>query len=136
MRRPCCARAIARGPESPETDKQVAQAEADYDLQRVTDRRNQTLAKLGVLRQTADESNARLLQRVSLLAQLKAMQAYEIIRAPFEGMVTVRNVDPGTLIPESTTAAAANQSWSLRRLSHCGSMRKYHRASPVHPQWR
>ncbi len=104
---------VARGQllavlESPETDKQVAQAEADYDLQRVTDRRNQTLAKLGVLpRQTADESNARLLQARELLAQLKAMQAYEIIRAPFEGMVTVRNVDPGTLIPESTTAAAA-----------------------------
>jgi len=94
--------------ESPETDKQVAQAQADYDLQRVTDVRNQTLAKLGVLpRQTADESNARLLQARELLAQLKAMQAYEIIRAPFEGMVTVRNVDPGTLIPESTTAAAA-----------------------------
>ena len=51
--------------------------------------------------------NARLLQARELLAQLKAMQAYEIIRAPFEGMVTVRNVDPGTLIPESTTAAAA-----------------------------
>ena len=49
--------------ESPETDNQVAQAQADYDLQRVTDVRNQTLAKLGVLpRQTADESNARLLQ--------------------------------------------------------------------------
>ena len=46
-------------------------------------------------------------RHVQLLAQLKAMQAYEIIRAPFDGMVTVRNVDPGTLIPESTTAAAA-----------------------------
>jgi membrane fusion protein, multidrug efflux system len=94
--------------ESPETDKQVAQAKADYDLQRVTDVRNQTLAKVGVLpRQTADESNARLLQAHELLAQLKAMQAYEIIRAPFDGMVTERNADPGTLISESTSAVAA-----------------------------
>src|SRR5215469_11404007 len=37
--------------ESPETDKQVAQAQADYDLQKVTDARNQTLVKLGVLPQ-------------------------------------------------------------------------------------
>ncbi len=47
--------------ESPETDKQVAQAQADYDLQRLPTVRNQTLAKLGVLpRQTADESQCPL----------------------------------------------------------------------------
>jgi RND family efflux transporter MFP subunit len=92
--------------ESPETDKQVAQAKADFDLQTVTDIRNQTLAKAGVLpRQSADESRAAMLHAKALLAQLKALQAYEIIRAPFDGMVTVRNADPGTLIPEATTGA-------------------------------
>lgn len=89
--------------ESPETDKQVAQAQADYDLQTVTDSRNQTLAKVGVLpRQSADESHAAMLRAKALLAQLKALQSYEIVRAPFDGMVTVRNADPGTLIPEAT----------------------------------
>jgi RND family efflux transporter MFP subunit len=92
--------------ESPETDKQVAQAQADYDLQTVTDTRNQTLARAGVLpRQTADESRAAMLRAKALLAQLKALQAYEIIRSPFDGMVTVRNADPGTLIPEATNGA-------------------------------
>jgi membrane fusion protein (multidrug efflux system) len=92
--------------ESPETDKQVAQAQADYDLQTVTDLRNQTLAKAGVLpRQSADESRAAMLHAKAMLAQLKALQAYEIIRAPFDGMVTVRNADPGTLIPDATTGA-------------------------------
>ncbi|HEV3111360.1 MAG TPA: efflux RND transporter periplasmic adaptor subunit [Candidatus Binataceae bacterium] len=94
--------------ESPETDKQVAQAQADYELQRVTDARNQRLAKLGVLpRQTADESKAAMLRAHALLAQLKAMQAYETIRSPFDGMVTERNADPGTLIPESTATTGA-----------------------------
>jgi len=92
--------------ESPETDKQVAQAQADYDLQTVTDIRNQTLAKLGVLpRQSADESRAAMLRAKAMLAQLKALQSYETIRAPFDGMVTVRNADPGTLIPEATSGA-------------------------------
>jgi multidrug efflux pump subunit AcrA (membrane-fusion protein) len=94
--------------ESAETDKQVAQALADYDLQKVTDARDQTLVKLGVLPQkTADESHAAMLRAQSVLAQLKAMAGYEMIRAPFDGMVTVRNADPGTLIPEATNAAAA-----------------------------
>ncbi len=43
-----------------------------------------------------------MLRAKALLAQLKALQAYEVIRAPFDGMVTVRNADPGTLIPEAT----------------------------------
>ena len=93
--------------ESPETDKQVAQAEADYNLQKVTDMRNQTLVKSGVLaQQTADESHAAMLRARSVLAQLKALADYETIRSPFDGMVTTRNADPGTLIPEATGAAA------------------------------
>jgi len=46
-----------------------------------------------------------MLRAKAMLAQLKALQSYETIRAPFDGMVTVRNADPGTLIPEATSGA-------------------------------
>jgi membrane fusion protein, multidrug efflux system len=92
--------------ESPETDKQVAEAQADYDLRKITDDRNQELARSGVVaRQAADESRAAMLRAHALLAQLKALQAYEKITAPFDGMVTARYADPGTLIPEATSGA-------------------------------
>lgn len=92
---------------SPETDKQVEDAKAKYWLQQVTDARNQKLVKLGVIPlEAADTSHAALLQARNAYLQLKAMQAYETIRAPFTGVVTARYADPGALIPQATTSAA------------------------------
>src|SRR5207302_6449804 len=51
-------------------------------------------------------SNATMLQAKSTLAQLIATQDYETIKAPFDGMVTARYVDPGALIPQATTPSA------------------------------
>jgi membrane fusion protein, multidrug efflux system len=86
--------------DSPELDHQVLNARATYDLARITDARNQTLLRSGVVaRQQADNSHAQLLEAKAALDQLIATQAYEQIRAPFDGMVTARNVDPGALIP-------------------------------------
>jgi len=93
--------------ESPETDKEVADARANYWLQFVTDRRNQELVREAVIaQQTADDSHASMLQAKAAYQQLLAVQAYEIIRAPFDGMITTRYVDPGTLIPQTTTPAS------------------------------
>ncbi len=90
--------------ESPELDHQVANARADYNLKAITDRRNQALLRSGVItHQLADQSHANMLQAKAVLGQLLAMQSYEVIKAPFSGMITARYVDPGTLIPESTT---------------------------------
>jgi membrane fusion protein, multidrug efflux system len=94
--------------ESPETDQQVANARANYRLAKVTDDRNQTLLRKGVIaEQIADESHAAMLQNLAALKQMVAMQAYEVIRAPFDGMITARYVDPGALIPETTTQSTA-----------------------------
>jgi RND family efflux transporter MFP subunit len=94
--------------ESPETDKQVADARANYWLQLVTDRRDQQLVSQGVIpQQTADNQHALMLQAKAVLQQLLAMQAYEVIRAPVSGLVTARYADPGTLIPQATTPATA-----------------------------
>jgi membrane fusion protein, multidrug efflux system len=93
--------------ESPELDKQVADAKAYYWLQEVTDRRNQYLVSQEVIsQQMADDSHATMLQALAAYQQLLAMQAYEVVRAPFDGMITVRYVDPGNLIPQSTDSSS------------------------------
>lgn len=95
--------------ESPELDEQVNNTRATYNLQRITDRRNQTLRREGVIAaQTADEARAAMLEAKATLDQLIAMQQYKIIRAPFDGMVTARYVDPGHLIPQQTAPSSAN----------------------------
>jgi membrane fusion protein, multidrug efflux system len=89
---------------SPELDQQVANARANYNLALVTDRRNQTLRREGVVaEQTADESHAAMLQARATLNQDIANQQYEKIIAPFDGIVTARYIDPGHLVPASTT---------------------------------
>ncbi len=95
--------------QSPETDKQVADALANYRLQLVTDRRYQYLLKNEVIaQQDADTQQALMLQAKATYGQELALQQYEIVRAPFDGIVSARYVDPGTLVPQSTTPSAGN----------------------------
>jgi membrane fusion protein, multidrug efflux system len=95
--------------ESPELDKQVADARANYWLQKVTDDRNQQLVRQQVIaQQIADNSRATMLQARASFEQLLAMQSYEIITAPFDGMITARFVDPGALIPQATTPSTGS----------------------------
>ncbi|SRR5579875_696629 len=92
--------------ESPELDKEVADAHANYWLQEVTDERNQRLFRAGVIAaQAADESHSAMLQAKAAYQQLLAMQSYEIVRAPVDGVITARFVDPGALIPQVTSPA-------------------------------
>jgi membrane fusion protein, multidrug efflux system len=95
--------------ESPELDHQVANARATYQLESITDQRSQALRHEGVIAaQASDESRARMVEAKATLDQLIAMQDYKIIRAPFDGMITARYVDPGHLIPEQTAPTSAN----------------------------
>ena len=97
--------------ESPETDKQVADARSFYWIQNVTDIRNQELVRQQVIpQQTADESHSAMLQAKAAYEQELALQQYEIVRAPFDGVVTARFVDPGTLIPAATAPVSATAS--------------------------
>jgi RND family efflux transporter MFP subunit len=92
---------------SPELDQQVANARANYNLAAITDKRNQTLLRQSVIApQMADESRAAMLQARATLNQDIANQAYETITAPFDGIITARNIDPGHLVPAATSASA------------------------------
>jgi membrane fusion protein, multidrug efflux system len=89
---------------SEELDKQVADAKANYWLQSVTDKRNQELVAEQVIpQQLADNSHAAMLQARAAYEQLVATQAYEVIRAESDGIITARYVDPGALIRQVTT---------------------------------
>jgi RND family efflux transporter MFP subunit len=92
--------------DTPDLDKQVADAKAYYWLQSVTDRREQILLRQGVIaQQEADTAHATMLQAKAAYEQLLAEQGYQDITASFDGIVTARYVDPGALIPQATTTA-------------------------------
>jgi len=89
---------------SPELDQQTANARANYNIALITDKRNQILVHQSVIpQQTADETHATMLQNKATLEQDIAYQAYETITAPFDGIVTARYIDPGHLVPATTT---------------------------------
>ena len=104
--------------EAPELDQQVANARATYNLNAITDQRNQTLARENIVpRQTADESHNTMLAAKANVEQLQAMEGYKFITAPFTGVVTARYVDPGALIPQTTTSTANTPILSIATLS-------------------
>jgi RND family efflux transporter MFP subunit len=104
--------------ESPEIDQQVANARANYQLQAITNERNQELVRQALIaQQVADESRSAMLQAKATLDQLEAIEAYKVIRAPFSGMVTARFVDPGMLIPQATTPSTGSPIVTLATLS-------------------
>ncbi len=105
--------------ESPETDKQVANYYANYELAKVTLERDLELLRHGVIaRQDYDNQRAAMLQAEATWQQYKTLQSYEIVRAPFDGIITARNVDPGHLIPAATGATSTTSSIvAMSRLS-------------------
>ncbi len=89
--------------ESPEVDQQVAAAEADLIIKRRTFERYQKLvAKDFVSAQDFETARAQYGVSEALLRQMRALQAYETLRAPFAGTITARYVDPGALVPAAT----------------------------------
>jgi len=96
---------------SPETDQQVRNAKATYDLAKITDNRYQALVKSAVVpRQTADETHLTMLADLASWKSLVATQQYERVYAPFDGMITVRNLYPGALVATASAAGTSNPS--------------------------
>jgi membrane fusion protein, multidrug efflux system len=85
--------------ESPETDQQTRNAKATYDIAAITDRRYQQLVRGQVVpQQTADESHAQMLESYAAWRSYVATQQYERVLAPYDGMITARNLNPGALV--------------------------------------
>ncbi len=105
---------------------QVAQADAALGLARITAKRWAELVKTAsVSEQEAAEKQADLeLKQANLDAahanvrRLEDLQSFDSVRAPFDGVITVRNIDVGQLI----TAGSARE---LYRLAQTSTLRVY-----------
>jgi RND family efflux transporter MFP subunit len=99
--------------ETPELDQQVQQAQSDLattranqQLAQITaDRWTKLLAKNAVSKQETDQATSDLNARQSVLSaaeanvrRLQQLQGFEKVYAPFDGVITARNVDIGALI--------------------------------------
>ncbi|HTR78323.1 MAG TPA: efflux RND transporter periplasmic adaptor subunit [Gemmatimonadaceae bacterium] len=91
--------------ESPETDRALLGAKADYDNKVATaDRVSQLLAQKYVSPQEADEARTEAAVAQQRMAALTEQQAYEVLKAPLSGTVTARFADPGALMQSAATS--------------------------------
>lgn len=108
--------------EAPEVDAQLEQARSDaamasanYQIAKVTaDRWADLLAKNAVSKQSAQENLSIMKARQATLSaalanvrRLEQLQSYEKVYAPFDGVITARNVDVGALIDAGNTGQPA-----------------------------
>jgi len=115
----------------------VEQNKANAQLAEVTAKRNATLVSRGVLsQQEGDQSDSTFLAQAASvraaeanvaaaqqnvgaseanLRRLLDLQAYKKVRAPFDGVITVRNIDTGALITTGST--------QLFRMAQYGTLR-------------
>ena len=99
--------------ETPELDQQVQQAQSDLaaaqanqQIAKITaDRWTKLLAKNAVSHQETDQAMSDLNARQSVLSaaeanvrRLQQLQGFEKVYAPFDGVITARNIDIGALI--------------------------------------
>jgi RND family efflux transporter MFP subunit len=99
--------------ETPELDQQVEQAQselataqANLDIAQITaERWKKLLAKNAVSHQEADQATSDFTAKQSALSsaqanlrRLQQLQGFEKVYAPFDGVITARNIDIGSLI--------------------------------------
>ena len=119
--------------DTPEVDQQLAQAQAQLkvaqaasDLAEITYKRDQDLFKNKVIAaqdfDTAADTFAGARSTViadqAALGRLQALEAFKIVRAPFDGIVTARNTDIGDYV-------AAGSGTALFRMSATSTLRVY-----------
>lgn len=122
--------------ETPELDQQLQQAQADLktaqanlDMAAITSKRWQNLlAKNAVSKQETDQAMSDLSARQSAVSaseanvrRLQQLQGFEKVVAPFDGIVTARNIDIGALIE----AGANSQPKELFHLAAINRLRVY-----------
>ena len=96
--------------ESPDLDEQVAAAKADLDFRKAQIDRYRTLAPSGfVPKQDLDQAEQAYKLAVAALARAEVQKSYEVLRAPFDGVVTGRFADPGALLPAATGSTTSAQ---------------------------
>jgi RND family efflux transporter MFP subunit len=117
--------------DTPEIDQQLAQARADLvtsqanlSLSTLTATRYQDLIKSdSVSRQDLDNANGDLAAKRAMaqsaeanVKRLEEMESFKHVYAPFTGIITQRNVDPGTLINAGNGGNATKEMFDLAQI--------------------
>jgi RND family efflux transporter MFP subunit len=117
--------------DTPEVDQQLAQARADLStaqanvtLSEITAARYQDLLKTeSVSRQDADNANGDLAAKRAMVQSAEAnvkrledTESFKRVYAPFSGVITARNVDPGTLINAGNGGLATKEMFDLAQI--------------------
>lgn len=117
--------------DTPEIDQQLAQARADLvtsqanlSLSTLTATRYQDLIKSdSVSRQDLDNANGDLAARKAMeqsadanVRRLEELESFKRVYAPFTGIITQRNVDPGTLINAGNGGNATKEMFDLAQI--------------------
>lgn len=94
--------------ESPETDQDFQALKADADNKRRNAQRAESLGKEQLL-STRDVEQAQADARVAAakLESTGALKAYQVVKAPFNGVVTQRFADPGALVQNASNSTSA-----------------------------
>ena len=125
--------------ETPEVDQQLEQslsnlntAKANLALAEITKNRYQGLLKSNAVAQqdvdnavgTYNANKAIVEADQANVKQLQALQSFEKIYAPFDGVITARNTDIGDLINSGSSGDGENRSLSHRSTRHVARLRK------------
>jgi membrane fusion protein, multidrug efflux system len=117
--------------DTPEVDQQLEQAraelttaQANVSLSGITSTRYQDLLKTeSVSHQDVDNANGDLAAKRSMVQSAQAnvkrledMESFKRVYAPFSGVITQRNVDPGTLINAGNGGSATKQLFDLAQI--------------------
>ena len=117
--------------DSPEVDQQLAQAraelassQANLSLSGITAARYQDLLKTeSVSHQDVDNANGDLAAKRAMeqsaeanVKRLEDLESFKRVYAPFSGVITQRNVDPGTLINAGNGGAATKEMFDLAQI--------------------
>ncbi len=96
--------------ESPDVDEALRAAEADLALRQKIRERTEKLAPTGrVSQQEREQAEESVNVAQAAVAKARADKSYEILRAPFDGVVTGRFADPGALLPAATGSTSSAQ---------------------------
>jgi RND family efflux transporter MFP subunit len=117
--------------DTPEIDQELAQSEAqlvtaqaNLSLSSVTATRYQDLIKSdSVSRQDLDNANGDLAAKKAMeqsadanVRRLQEMESFKRVYAPFTGVITQRNVDPGTLINAGNGGSSTREMFDLAQI--------------------
>lgn len=94
--------------ESPETDRDTQALQADADNKRRNAVRSKALGRDGLLSpRDVEQAEADAAVAEAKLASQATLKGYQVVRAPFRGVVTQRFADPGALVQNAGSSSTA-----------------------------